>query len=182
MLNKLTDEGAPVRSRGIGAAAQCFAPEKLKAAGAWGACMNVAIRKAEPGDYRVLMRLYGDFANDPPRFRLGTGDSYAKVLADPSCSMYVAEHDGSIVGFVSFSIRNVVHYPTPICEVEELYVSPKARRNGIATLLLRQAEDTARANSCAYVFIASGNERTEGHALYRARGYDAYGLHFRKKP
>jgi len=141
--------------------------------------MSLVFRKAAKEDYHTVMKLYGDFISDQKRYSAFDNDSFLKVIASKDSAIELAELDGRLVGFVSYSKRRVVRYPKPILEIEELYVAPEARRRGIGKQLIQHAIDSG--SDCQYVFIASAKQWLDAHKLYSAMGFDPYGFHYRKK-
>lgn len=144
--------------------------------------MKVKIREAEKKDYPEVIRLYADFVEQPKRYQNFDNDSFLKVLKLPDFWVYLAEKDKKIIGFITFSRRTVVRYPKPIIEVEEFYVSPDQRRQGIGTMLMQKALDQAKKDGYQYIFLASSKERVPAHKFYKALDFDEYAFHYRRKP
>ena len=112
------------------------------------------IRPAVTDDYGKVMEMYNDFIGED-RYSRHDGDSFAKVVASPSNYIYVVEIEGELVGFASMSVRNVVRYPKPIAELDELYVAPSHRKHGVGKELMLKIETTAKEQGCYRVFIES---------------------------
>ncbi|GIF66635.1 hypothetical protein Ais01nite_46700 [Asanoa ishikariensis] len=109
------------------------------------------------------------------------GHSVDAVLASENHIVFVATNDDELVGFVTASYRRVAREPHLICEIDELYVSPEERRDGIASRLVEAVAEEARNRRCARLYVASNNKRRDGHAFYERVGFDPYGGHFRIK-
>lgn len=90
------------------------------------------VRLVTKADYKELMNLYNLFVGSD-RYSKHDNDSFDKVLDNPSNYVYVAEDNNKLVGFVSFSIRDVIRYPKPIAELDELFVSTDYRKEGLRT-------------------------------------------------
>ena len=64
--------------------------------------------------------------------------------------VFLAEEDGDVLGYLfgricrSENMQSVMPENTPFFEVEELYVVPARRREGIGAALFRHAEDAVR--------------------------------------
>lgn len=144
--------------------------------------MGIKIRHARATDYGQVMRLYGEFVKDQARFAGKGNDSYRKVLKSRTATLDLAVDGRNILGFVSYSIRSVVRYPRPILEVEEFFVSDEYRRRGIGSMLMKHILRIAKKKKCAYVFLASGKDRTGAHAFYKNFGFTEYAFHYRRKP
>jgi ribosomal protein S18 acetylase RimI-like enzyme len=143
---------------------------------------NVVIRKAEESDHEEVMNLYGDFVENPERYKGLDNDSFKKFIEKLGSFLDLAVLDNQIVGFIAYSRRTVIRYSKDIVEVEELYVSPDHRKSGIGKKLLEHVLDYSKNESCEYVFVSSAKERVEAHKFYEALGFDQYGLHFRRRP
>lgn len=143
--------------------------------------VNISIRDATLEDYEEAIKLYGIFVEDEKRYKNLDNDSFKKVISDSNSIMRLAINDDVIVGFILFSMRNVVRYAKPIVEIEEFFVLEEYRRMKIGKALTDDAFTYAKENDCEYVFLASGKERVPAHKFYRNYGFDEYALHFRKK-
>ena len=137
------------------------------------------IRKATSDDYVPVMKLYNDFIGSD-RYSRYDNDSFKKVLESPTNFIYVADDKGVIVGFITFSIRNVVRYPRPIAELDELFVTSDHRKNGLGKQLMETVENKAKELECYRIYIETNYRFKDAHAFYEALGYTNYGYHFIK--
>ncbi len=137
------------------------------------------IRPAQKADYDQLMHLYNLFVEDD-RYSNKNNDSFEKVLNSPSNYIFVAEEGKQLVGFASFSTRNVIRYPKPIAELDELFVLEEFREKGIGKELLNSIEEKAQALDCYRLFIESNYKHETAHKFYESLGYTNYGYHFIK--
>ncbi len=137
------------------------------------------IRLAEEKDYRELMNLYNGFVGED-RYSRHDNDSFDKVLKNPNSYIFVAEDEGKVIGFASFSIRDVVRYPKPIAELEELFVAITYQKKGVGHMLMEEVEKTAKERGCYRMYIESGYDHKPAHNFYEKIGYKNYGYHFVK--
>ncbi len=137
------------------------------------------IRLAKETDYEALMKLYNDFVGSD-RYAKHDNDSFKKVLENENNYILVVEDEEKLVAFATFSVRDVVRYPRPIVELDELFVASEYRQHGLGKKLLEKVEALARERNCYRMFIESGYEREAAHAFYEALGYTNYGYHFTK--
>ena len=56
-------------------------------------------------------------------------------------------------------------------EVKRMYVAPAARRTGLARLVLRRLEDSAREDGCDLLVLETGLKQPEAIELYESSGY-----------
>lgn len=91
--------------------------------------------------------------------------------------MLVAEHDGSLVGYVHVLVHEAFHADGMIGWVEELMVGEDQRGTGCGRALMAAAEQWATENfDIAYLAVAT--RRAEG--FYRSIGYDESATYFKK--
>ena len=81
---------------------------------------------------------------------------------------WVAELDGQIAGCVAITPED----EPGVWMLHKLNVLPAARRHGIATALMRQAEAAARAHDAVRMVLWSDTRFVESHAFYAALGYE----------
>jgi GNAT superfamily N-acetyltransferase len=144
-------------------------------------CYNAGmnIRPAVKDDYERVMEMYNDFVGEDLYSR-HDNDSFQQVIDSRSNYFYVAEVSGELVGFASLSVRNVVRYPIPIAELDELYVAPKQRQHGVGKELMLKVEGIAKEQNCYRVYIESNYRFPTAHKFYEGIGYTNYGYHFIK--
>ena len=82
--------------------------------------------------------------------------------------MYIAEEDGSVVGFATWAAE-----PDGTIELEDVFVDPDWRRRGIATALLGHVVDVLRARGVRYLEVTA-NHHAEG--FYSAAGFTDCGV------
>lgn len=141
--------------------------------------MIITIRPAVLEDYEAIIPLYNAFVGEE-RYSKKDNDSFEKVIENPTNYVYVAEDEGKIIGFISFSVRDVVRYPKPIVEVDELFVAIMYQKHGIGGRLMQQMEEDAKNLDCHAIFIESGYDHKPAHKFYEKLQYKNYGYHFKK--
>ena len=108
----------------------------------------------------------------------GTEAEHLRYMADAldrgHCVRVALAPDGSAVGFVEASRR--VDYvngtsTSPVAFLEGLYVTPSARRQGVARALVDAVERWAAAQGCSELASDSPIENVTAHAAHRALGF-----------
>jgi len=128
----------------------------------------VQIRPARVADAASVSRLMAQLGYQvTPE---DAGSRLARILTKPEHRFLVAEIDGDVVGWLHISLCEHIDAETCVM-IDGLVVDRTRRRSGIGRRLLAQAEDWARANSCALVRLRSTDARTEAHKFYEHLGY-----------
>jgi GNAT superfamily N-acetyltransferase len=82
---------------------------------------------------------------------------------------WVAELDGAIAGCIAITPEED---EPGVWMLHKLNVLPTARRHGVATALVREAEAAARAAGTLRMVLWSDTRFVESHELYAALGYE----------
>ena len=93
-------------------------------------------------------------------------ERYAQFLA---CSA-----DQEPQGFIEIALRSDYVNGTdssPVAFLEGLYVAPACRRQGIAALLVEQAQEWAREQGCSELASDAALDNTASHALHTSLGF-----------
>lgn len=131
--------------------------------------MDFRIRPAGPDDVETLRILVGEMGYDVTSEDLGT-----RLAAFPEADVvFIAESEsgegvGWIHGLVSHSL-----IVGPRVEIAGLSVAAQAQGQGVGTGLLQALEEWTARRGVRKVYLRSGAERTDAHAFYVSRGYQA---------
>ena len=146
--------------------------------------MVLNIRDAHPNDERAWRKLWDGYLTfyrvnlDP-----AVTDATWKRILDPGSpvAMRVAEKDGELAGFAIHLIHPSTWVLGDDCYLEDLYLDPKFRGQGIGRALLDDLVAMSRANGWArlYWHTDEGNStarklydtyvKSDGHVRYRMR-------------
>ncbi len=85
--------------------------------------------------------------------------------------LYLAELEGQPVGFAQLFPTFSSVLMRRVFVLNDLYVAPQARRSGIATGLLKAAENHARALGAARLSLITAIDNLSGQSLYEACGW-----------
>lgn len=137
-----------------------------------------SIRAAAAGDVPELAglfdayRVFYDAASLPEK-----AEAFVRgIVAHHRTRFFVAREAGGseagpILGFIHLipSINTVAM--KPIWYLEDLYVVPSARRDGVATALMRFAEGFANDTGAERLTLATAHNNRKAHSLYKRLGY-----------
>jgi len=133
------------------------------------------IRRATPEDAPSVARLLHDFNTEYGDFTPGV-----EVLARNAREMLEA---GEMVvllagegpdGLAELRFRRSVWTAKLDCYLEELYVVPSLRGQGIGRAILREAMDVARAEGAAHMDLGTSEDDVAARALYESEGFDCH--------
>jgi GNAT superfamily N-acetyltransferase len=146
----------------------------------------VKIRAATESDMPHILELYQELSlttSQAEQVLTASPEDYRRVFADicttPKRELLVAESQGEVVGTIGLLIvPNLSHSATPYAIAENLVVTQKYRRRGIARRLLEYCIARAREERCHRIELCSDRRREEAHRLYRSAGFEpsAYGF------
>jgi ribosomal protein S18 acetylase RimI-like enzyme len=142
----------------------------------------VVIRPADDADLEAVLGLYAQPGYDDGRM-LSLADArkmLARFKSYPDYTLYVATHDGAIVGtFALLIMDNFGHLGTPSAVVEGVVVAPHMQSRGIGQIMMDFARDRSTEKGCYKVVLSSNVKRERAHAFYERLGYRIYGYSFR---
>ena len=142
---------------------------------------TIALRRATEADVPALVPLFGAYREfyrerrDPEAERT----FLAARLAAGEAVVFLAERGGAIAGFTllypSFSSVSL----RPIYVLNDLFVVPTHRRQGVGAALLRAAVAFARERGASYLTLETAKDNP-AQRLYEAEGWrrDAEFLHY----
>jgi ribosomal protein S18 acetylase RimI-like enzyme len=98
-------------------------------------------------------------------------------LAKEGRPVLVAQED-EIVGCVSYDLVRPLHHSKPVGRVSLLIIARAARRRGVGTALIREAEARLRAEGCGAVEVVTAIELSNANSFLRGLGYARSGYRF----
>lgn len=131
--------------------------------------MPVAIRSVLPNDQPSWLRLwrgYCDFYQADVRDEV-TQRTWKRILDPDSAIMCVlAESEGQVVGFAHCVVHENTWETQPVCYLEDLYVDPALRGQGIGKALLEWLRNAMRAEGWARLYWVTHKDNAKARALY----------------
>lgn len=95
-----------------------------------------------------------------------------EVLHNESYGLFLlAREDGRAIGVSNLAFTWTLEHGGKSAWLDELYVQPKSRGNGIGTALLRAALETAQEYGCAAVDLEVDEAHARAESLYIRSGF-----------
>ena len=132
------------------------------------------IREARPHDAEDLLRLVQQLAiyeREPDAVRTTPEDLAAALDADePRVRAHVAEVDGAIVGMALWFLTYSTWTGTPTLYLEDLFVDPEHRADGLGKALMKALAAEAKKRGCARMEWSVLDWNESAIAFYRSFG------------
>ncbi|WP_336326634.1 GNAT family N-acetyltransferase [Halovenus sp. HT40] len=91
-----------------------------------------------------------------------------EAIEHDAVGYFVAERDGSVVGYLSGSVRD-----DSIGHLGAIYVAPDQWGEGIGTALLQQFEQWCADRDCPEIRLHVLSDNAIGQSFYRSHGYES---------
>jgi len=134
----------------------------------------VTVRRATPGDAEAVARLLHDFQvefDEPSPGAEALAGRYAELIRNRDMTVLLAG-DGPD-GFAQLRYRPWVYSAGPNAHsyLEELYVVPSLRGQGIGRALLEAALEAARGEGATHMELGTSENDAAARALYESLGF-----------
>jgi ribosomal protein S18 acetylase RimI-like enzyme len=135
---------------------------------------DTTVRRATPGDADVVARLLNDFQlefDEPTPGIEALAVRYADLIRNRDMTVLLAGEGPD--GFAQLRYRPWVYSAGPNAHsyLEELYVIPSLRGQGIGRALLEAAMDAARNEGATHMELGTSETDTAARALYERAGF-----------
>lgn len=141
----------------------------------------VQVRLATVDDLPAVLRLYQqpDLDNGHSLSLEAATQHFHKIQQYPSYRLFVAEHEGKMVGtFMLLIMDHLLHLGMPSAIVEAVAVDPTQHSRGIGRQMMQWAMDEARRTGCYKLILSSNQKRQRAHAFYQSLGFTLHGYSF----
>ena len=131
--------------------------------------MPLAIRSVLPNDQPAWQRLWRGYCDF---YQANVGDevtqrTWTRILDPDSAIMcLLAESDGQVLGFAHCVVHENTWETQPVCYLEDLYVDPTARGQGVGRALLEWLRNAMRAEGWARLYWVTHKDNRPARALY----------------
>ena len=134
---------------------------------------------------RDVQRLHAE--HHPQLFKMPHSDGFAtaffdEMLAAPEMTIYIAEEEARPLGYILCRIfdrpENVFTFENRFLFIDQISVRPEARRKGVATSLLQQAEILAKELGLSKLQLDSWDFNLDAHACFENFGFHKFNYRF----
>ncbi len=139
--------------------------------GPQGPSSGLLLRRARPTDAAALAALSTQLT--APNSADALGDRLARLTRSKSGRVYVAEHDGEVVGWIQV-VRLELLVSDVGAAIVGLVVDTERRHLGIGKRLVARAERWCREQGCRTVIVRSRSHREGAHRFYERLGYESH--------
>jgi ribosomal protein S18 acetylase RimI-like enzyme len=133
---------------------------------------DASVRRATPGDAAAVARLLDDFQaefNEPSPGVESLEERYAELIRSREMTVLLVGEGSD--GFAQIRYRPVVYSAGRSAYLEELYVVPERRGNGLGRTLLEAAMDTARSEGADHMDLGTSESDVAARRLYESEGF-----------
>ncbi|MBO0931360.1 GNAT family N-acetyltransferase [Fibrella aquatilis] len=110
--------------------------------------------------------------------KVAFGAVFERNLANPTVHYVLAEADNQLVGFASCHVQALLHHAGLVGEIQEMYVLPDWRSQGVGQQLVEHFMDLARRENWVHLEVTSNRRRTQTHRFYERIGFVQPSLKF----
>lgn len=118
----------------------------------------------------LLYAFNTEFDAPTPTARL-LGERFRRLLALDDVLVVLAEDDGGPTGFAFLTLRPTPYYDGPLAQLEELYVRPGRRDQGIGTALLAGSMDRVRSRGAGEMHVDVDEVDVDTRRFYERHGF-----------
>lgn len=96
-----------------------------------------------------------------------TESTWKRMLTDPNMGCLVAEEGNSLAGFATYIVHPGTWSVQAVSYLEDLFVSPESRRNGVARSLIESLAAIGRERGWRRIYWQTKLGNAPAHALYQ---------------
>lgn len=135
---------------------------------------ETTVRQAVPADAGTVGQLLHDFNaefDSPSPDPETLSRRFGLLLPRTDVSVLLAERGEEVVGFASLTLRPTPYYEGPLAQLEDLYVRPDVRGQGVGTLLVTQLVALVRGYGGGEIDINVDERDVDARRFYERHGF-----------
>ena len=145
---------------------------------------GILVRKASEKDLpsieNVIIELIESLDNKVGIEKKAAVINFKEILKDSNSNFFIAEINGTIVGFINFMTRRTLLHPGPSGLIDELVVSQKYQNKGIGKHLIQKAIEKSRQIGCYEIEVSTEYNNKKAIDFYKKLGFEEKGIFFEK--
>ena len=107
-------------------------------------------------------------------------DVYLKNLHDENIIYLKCIDEKNIIGFISCHIQNLLHHNYKVAEIQELFVVPSFRNQGVGKYLIAYLSDILKNKEVKLLEVTAQKKRKKAHKFYKSNKFEQTHLKFNK--
>lgn len=131
---------------------------------------HLVIRRAQLSDVAVVHEFISCLEDNIFDFR-EFETIFETNLRSRSSDYYLASLNDKVLGFASAHYQLLLHHNGLVCEIQELFIRPEYRGNGIGKMLVGKCVDRALAKKCKSIEVTSNLKRKNVVRFYSDLGF-----------
>ena len=96
---------------------------------------------------------------------------FARILTNDSVIALLASDGRQDTGFALITLRPAIWFDGPVATLDELYVVPARRGQGVGTALLTRAREVLRERGCPEMHINVDEDDADARRFYQRHGF-----------
>ena len=132
---------------------------------------KVSIRRIEKNDLEFIYNSLCEL-EDEILERKSFTEIFNKNISDQNYRYLIASFKNEKVGFITFHTQYLLHHCGNVGEIQEFYISPNFRNNGIGRQLVAEIFDFAEKNKLKSIEVTTNKKRIENIAIYENLGFN----------
>ncbi len=132
--------------------------------------MEITIRPARPSDTDLLYGMLCELENEKLD-REAFEATFLTNLDNKNIRYFIAEIQGSPLGMGSCHVQLLLHHAAPVAEIQEMYVNPVVRSQGIGRKLIEAIWQFAQLRGAVQIEVTSNLTRLDTHRFYEREGF-----------
>jgi GNAT superfamily N-acetyltransferase len=141
---------------------------------------NILIREARESDLHIIenlaMELIESMENKEGINLRDMLMNCQNLLKDTNSHILIAEVDGTIVGFVNFTLRRTLLHISPSVLIDELVVTESYRGKGVGKQLIHTAIEKCKQLGCCEIEVTTEFNNTDAREFYKSCGFKERGV------
>ncbi|TDX09138.1 GNAT family N-acetyltransferase [Flavobacterium sp. S87F.05.LMB.W.Kidney.N] len=132
--------------------------------------LKVNIRKVENHDLDFVYKAICELENEILDFKIFE-TIFNENVSNPKNLYLIAENENEGLGFISFHTQNLLHHCGLVGEIQEFFIHPKYRGQGVGRLLINEIKNFAVQNDLKSIEVTTNKKRIENVAIYENLGF-----------